>query len=160
MNHLSTMRKHLEDKDHVAALRHLGCMEEHAKGLKRMKHLEMSDVKSEDYKNSMEEMQKQIDELNTQIARVAGMVDEIMTVEKEEGEDMIKEGEEPEQLEGKDNEDEKTLEGDESEDEEKKKLESEEEEKKKLESGEEGKKKLEKEIESEMKKKGLKKKSY
>ncbi len=52
------------------------------------KHLEIGDVKSEDEQKSMEGMQGQVDELNTQMARMAGMVEELMGVEKEEGHDL------------------------------------------------------------------------
>jgi len=92
--HLAKMKSHLEAGEHDAAKEHHKVMEahhlsmeEHAKklGCHGEKHMEMGDVKSEDYKKSNEELQKQVDELNTQMARIAGMVDELMTVEKEEG---------------------------------------------------------------------------
>jgi hypothetical protein len=45
-------------------------------------------IKTEDYQNASSEMQKQIDELNTNLARMAGMVDELMSSEQEEGKDL------------------------------------------------------------------------
>ena len=55
----------------------------------------MGDVKSEDYKKSMDAMQGQVDELNTQMARMAGMVKEMMGADEEEGKELEGEEEDP-----------------------------------------------------------------
>lgn len=77
-------------------------------GEKEEKHLEISDVKSEDYKNGMEDLQKELNEVKTQMSRMAGMIDKLYSAEKEEGHDLEVEGEEDKKLEG---EEEKDLEG-------------------------------------------------
>ncbi len=46
------------------------------------------DVKSEDEKKSQEALQGQVDELNTNLARLAGMVSELMDAEKDEGHEL------------------------------------------------------------------------
>lgn len=55
-----------------------------------MKHMAeyTGDVKSEDYRNNMNDLQSQVDELNTQLARMAGMLSELMGSEEEEGHDL------------------------------------------------------------------------
>lgn len=100
-------------------------------------------VISDDQKKSLEDIQKQVDELSTNVARVFGMVDELISAEKEEGHDL--EAEEPE---------EKELEGDEPEE---KKMEEEKPEDKKLsDDKDEDDKKLEGEKEEEKKLEGEK----
>lgn len=93
--HMAECAKHLEAGDvekakdsHAAAMAH---MEEHGD-----KHLSlgMGDVKSEDYQKGMADMESRVDELSTQLARFAGMVSELMDVEKEEGHDLAAEPEE------------------------------------------------------------------
>lgn len=93
--HMSALSKHLAagnldeaKKAHEAVMAH--CSKH---GLKHMEAGDVGDVKSDDYKKSMEAHQGQIDELNTQMARMAGMVSELMDVEKEEGHDLEKEDE-------------------------------------------------------------------
>lgn len=165
MAYMEEMKKHLESGDVKSALAcHMKKMNEESEVDE--KHLEMGDVKSEDYKKASDEVQAQIDELNTQVARIAGMVDELINVEKEEGEAFEKEAEKHENLEedpakkedkkdlsfadestkemneGKD--DEKKLAEDDKKDDEKK-LESEDNEEKKL-SEDEKKEKLKKEL--------------
>ena len=117
--HHQTMAKHLAAGDIESAKSHHEEMMTHAKHMAHhmgkhpnlagedgsgmgedMKHLEFSDVKSEDYKQANDGLQAQIDELNTQIARIAGMVDELMEVEKEEGEEFAHEAETHKDLEG------------------------------------------------------------
>lgn len=103
--HLAEYAKHLEHLGkHLAA----GNVEEAAKCHKAMaahhakhgmKHMGAGpgDVHSEDAKAGMDHMQAQVDEMGTQLGRLAGMVDELMSVEKDEGHDLEKEGEpEPE----------------------------------------------------------------
>lgn len=46
------------------------------------------DVKSEDEKKSLETLQGQLDEVHTNMARLAGMVSELMSAEKEEGHEL------------------------------------------------------------------------
>lgn len=53
-----------------------------------MKHMEIGDVKSEDYSKSMSSLESQVDELTTQMGRMAGMVKELMGAEQEEGHDL------------------------------------------------------------------------
>ena len=99
--HLSAIEKHLEEGK-VEEAKKLACdmkqMKFGEEG-KDEKKLEIGDVKSEDYKASMEQLQAQIDELNTQMATMAGMVSEMMEVEKAEGESMEEEAKEHEALE-------------------------------------------------------------
>lgn len=95
MKHMSDMGKHLaagnveEAKKSHEALK--ACMGHGGKHLAEY----TGDVKSEDEKKSMEELQRQIDEQSTQMARMAGMIEEMMSVEKEEGHELA-EGEEEE----------------------------------------------------------------
>lgn len=162
MEAMKQMKAHMEAGDmksalacHAAAMKHL----EEGKGGEseiEKKELELGDVKSEDYQKSSNELQAQVDELNTQIARIAGMVEELMTDEEAEmsegfGEDETKkltEEEDKKSKLAKEEDDKKALS---KEEEDKKKLESEEEDKKKLESEEEEKKKLAKEEEDKKK---------
>lgn len=88
--------KHLAEGDidgakacHMEIMKH--CEE---KGYGAMKHMAVGDVKSEDQMKSMDEIQKNVDELSTQLARMAGMVDELMSAEKEEGHDLEAAGKE------------------------------------------------------------------
>lgn len=91
-------------KKHLEAGNIDGVKEEHSKMGKHMsgemKHMSeyAGDVKSEDEKNGMNDLQHQVDELNTQLARMAGMVDELIGVEKEEGEHLGEMGKEHEQV--------------------------------------------------------------
>lgn len=116
LEHHHTMKKHLESGDiekakehHVEMVKH--CMEAHkylghhgsmesASDESSVKHMEIGDVKSEDYKKSMDYLQQQIDELNTQLARISGSVEELINVEKEEGEEFGKEAESHSKLSG------------------------------------------------------------
>lgn len=125
LEHHLTMSKHLAAGDinsakehHDMMLKH--CMEAHDhfagvgkvdSGEEGVKHMEMGDVKSEDYKKSMDYLQQQIDEVNTQISRIAGIVNELIDVEKEEGEEFAHEAETHKGLEVEKTEDEKKLEG-------------------------------------------------
>jgi hypothetical protein len=90
MAHCEEMGKHLAAGNLDDAKMCYGKMMKHMAecGMGAMKHMsdgmEMSDVKSEDYKMSMDNLQGQVDELNTQMGRLAGMVDEMMGVEKDE----------------------------------------------------------------------------
>lgn len=52
------------------------------------------DVKSEDHDSQMSALSAKVDELNTQMARYAGLVSELMEAEKEEGHELGKEKEE------------------------------------------------------------------
>lgn len=52
------------------------------------KALEVSPLNAAENEENSSELQKQVDELNTQIARLAGMVQELMDCEKEEGHDL------------------------------------------------------------------------
>jgi len=58
------------------------------------KKLSLGDVPSEDQQKNMGDVQSQVDELNTQMARLSGMVEELMSVEKEEGHELEEGGEE------------------------------------------------------------------
>lgn len=100
--HHETMKAHLEAGNIEEAKKHHeimhACHMEMGKHLcGNMKHMEIGDVKSEDYKKSQDNLQAQVDELNTQMARIAGMVNELMEVEKEEGEELETEAVTPEQ---------------------------------------------------------------
>ncbi len=84
--HLHAMGKHLA-AGNVEGVRAI-----HAEMCKmhmgQSKHMaaDTGDVKSEDYQKSMMELQKQVDDLNTQMSRMGGMVEEMMSAEKQEGE--------------------------------------------------------------------------
>lgn len=86
--HLEDLKKHLESGDVEKAKESHAALAKCAEESKDEKHMEMGDVKSEDYKKSMDTLQGQIDELNTQMARMGGMVEEMMAGEKEEGHDL------------------------------------------------------------------------
>lgn len=88
---MSALSKHLEEgnvdeakKSHKEMSK---CLEEGGD-----KHLSEgfgeSDVKSEDEKKAFDHLQSQVDELNTNLARMAGMVDEMIGGEKEEGKEL------------------------------------------------------------------------
>lgn len=152
MKHMEAAEKHMEEGKHEEAKAELKKMKEHMSkhGLKHMAEGDhgIADVKSEDEMKSMEEMKSEVDELKTNMARMAGMIEELMGVEKEEGEHLEEEAAEHAKLEDHedgDDEDDKHL--SEEEKEEKKKLaEKEEADKKKLAEDEEKKAKLKKEL--------------
>lgn len=93
-HHLAAMKSHLDSGDMEKAKEVHAAMEASCAKMGSMKHMEMGDVKSEDAHKSMEAMQGQVDELSTQLARMAGMVSELMEVEKEEGHDLASEEDE------------------------------------------------------------------
>ncbi len=100
--HLAKMEEHHEKMtEHLASGNIEGAREEHENmkachmAMKSMqeagetKHMSGdSDVKGEDYEKSMSGVQGQVDELNTQMARLAGMVKELMGSEEEEGHEL------------------------------------------------------------------------
>lgn len=90
MQHMSAMEEHLAAGDIDAAKECHAKMKAHLEkfGMKKMSEGGPGDVKSEDYKESMDALQGQVDELQTNLARMAGAVDELMSVEKEEGHDL------------------------------------------------------------------------
>lgn len=86
--HLAKMREHL------AAGNMDGVKQCHAEMEKHMasgKHMSFGgDVKSEDEKESYDKLQGQVDEIHTNMARLAGMVSELMDGEKAEGQELEK----------------------------------------------------------------------
>lgn len=89
-HHLKIMGEHLASGNIEEAKKVHAEMCHMAEGgeFKHMSDGEMSDVKGEDYEKSMSGVQSQVDELNTQMARLAGMVSELMSAEEEEGHDL------------------------------------------------------------------------
>lgn len=91
--HLSAMAKHLESgnmegvKACHAAMCKMAMDEKHMSGV--------DDVKSEDYKMAMEHLEGELDEVKTNLARMAGMVEELMSAEVEEGHDLGEPGAAP-----------------------------------------------------------------
>lgn len=86
-SHLEHLKKCLEagsieeaKKAHEELSAH--CAKHHLGGEKHMSG--MDDVKSEDYKKAMEHLEGELDEVKTQMARFAGVVDELMAGEAEE----------------------------------------------------------------------------
>lgn len=94
--HMADIGKHLEAGDIESAKKEHAAMAAHCEkyGMKHMAAEATGDVKSEDYKKNMDTLQGQVDELNTQMARMAGMVGELMDVEKDEGHELEAETEE------------------------------------------------------------------
>lgn len=97
---LSAFKKHMSEcKKHMDAGDFDKAKEEHEKAMAHMssddKHMSfgVGDVKSEDYKKGMDALEAKVDELATNLARMAGAVGELMDVEKEEGHDLAAEGE-------------------------------------------------------------------
>jgi len=95
--HMAHLKSCLEEGDvegakgaHAEMASHL---EEH--GVKHLEGAGTGDVKSEDYQKSMNELQAQVDEQNTQMARLAGMVQELVKGEEEEGQELEAGEEEP-----------------------------------------------------------------
>jgi hypothetical protein len=83
--HLAKMAHHLEKGDLEGAK---SCHAEMCKMASEGKSLSaMDDVHSEDEKKSMEALESELDEVKTNLARMAGMVDELMSSEAEEGHD-------------------------------------------------------------------------
>jgi len=87
--HLAAVHGHLAagnieeaKKAHEELMKH--CMEHHMAAKKHMSGVD--EVKSEDYKLAMEHLEGELDEVKTNLARMAGMVDELMSSESEEGE--------------------------------------------------------------------------
>lgn len=83
----SRMKKHLESGNVEEAKKEHAELEKHMSSMKHMAGFE-GDVKSEDEKKSLDMLQGQIDEIHTNMARMAGMVSELMDAEKEEGHDL------------------------------------------------------------------------
>ncbi len=83
--HLAKLGHHLASGDIEGAK---ACHAEMSKLAHGMKHMSeySGDVKSEDYKAAMGELHKELDEMKTQMSRFGGMVQEMMSAEKEEGE--------------------------------------------------------------------------
>ena len=85
--HLKKMAEHIEKGDmegikmcHMAMCKMAEEQKKHMSGV--------DDVKSEDYKKSMEQLEGELDEVKTNLARMAGMVDELMSAEVKEGHDL------------------------------------------------------------------------
>lgn len=86
--HMSSLKGHLEAGNIEAAKECYGKLAECMKhGMKHMAGIS-SDVNSEEYKQSQNDLQKQVDELSTQLARLAGMVSELVEEEKKEGHEL------------------------------------------------------------------------
>lgn len=90
MKHMEALGKHLAAGDvKSAAESHKAMAAYHAAyGMKHMEAGAIGDVKSDDYTKAMAGVQSQVDELNTNMARLGGMVEELMSAEKEEGHDL------------------------------------------------------------------------
>lgn len=93
LKHAAYMSLHEEMKKHLAAgdvgkakETHEKMLAHHGHSMKHMGAAGPGDVASEDYKKSMDHLQGQIDELHTQMARCAGMVEEAMSDEANEPE--------------------------------------------------------------------------
>lgn len=86
MAHLSEMGKHLANGDIEKAKESHAAMTAQCKmgGDEKSLSEGPGDVKSEDYKMAMDDLQSQVDDLNTQLARMAGMVTEMMGSDEEE----------------------------------------------------------------------------
>lgn len=83
-HHLKALGHHLAAGDMEKAKEsHAMCMK-HCGSMKHMSEFS-GDVKSEDYKAHMGEVHKEVDELKTNMSRLAGMVQEMMGAEAEEG---------------------------------------------------------------------------
>lgn len=87
--HCEELKKHLDAGDIEGAKAAHKKMEDLGRehGMKHMAEYG-TDVKSEDYKKGMDELQRQVDEQQTQMARLSSMLEELMSVEKEEGHDL------------------------------------------------------------------------
>jgi soluble cytochrome b562 len=87
---MDELKKHLDGGDMEAAKKALSELEDLKKGKKHMaadpSPAPAADVKSEDYRKGMSELQKQIDELSTQLARVTGQLTKLVEVEGDEAE--------------------------------------------------------------------------
>lgn len=83
-HHMKALGHHLASGDIEKAKEcHANCMK-HMGGMKHMSEYS-GDVKSEDYKAHMSEVHKEVDDLKTNMSRLAGMVQEMMGAEAEEG---------------------------------------------------------------------------
>ncbi len=88
-SHLSTLAKCLEEGKHEDAKKEMAALSSHCEMGAGMKHMSgVDDVKSEDYKMSMEHLEGELDEVKTNLARMAGMISELMSAESEEGHDL------------------------------------------------------------------------
>lgn len=92
MAYMAEMKKHLEAGDIEKAKE---VHEKMAKCVAENKDLSegTGDVKSEDYKKGMSDLQLQIDEQNTQMGRVVGMLEKLMSDEPKEGHGLSEEDE-------------------------------------------------------------------
>lgn len=88
--HLDAMSKHLEAGDMEKAKEAHKAMAAYCSGMQNMSGFGAGDVKSEDSQKSFEHMQSQVDELNTQMARMAGALHELIGDEESEGKDIEK----------------------------------------------------------------------
>lgn len=86
--HLAKLSHHLEAGDIAGAKECTKALAAHLgkHGMKHMAGEGMGDVKSEDYQAGMQSLQMEVDEVKTQLARMAGMVEELIGAEKQEGE--------------------------------------------------------------------------
>lgn len=85
-HHLALMSKHLADGNIEGVKQCHAALCKMAEGNDPEKTMSEGDaVKSEDSVKSMDALQSQVDELNTQMSRMAGMVDEMMKAESDEG---------------------------------------------------------------------------
>jgi hypothetical protein len=102
-HHLAQVQGHLASgnieeakKSHEELMKHCEANHFATQG----KHLSgVDEVKSEDYKQAMEHLEGELDDVKTNLARMAGMVDELMKVETDEGHDIesapVEEGNQP-----------------------------------------------------------------
>lgn len=86
--HCAAMAAALEKGDVEGAKKVHSEMSAHMSKLAAGEAVGPGDVKSEDEKKSLETLQGQIDEVHTNMARLAGMVSELMSAEKDEGHDL------------------------------------------------------------------------
>jgi hypothetical protein len=107
---MSHLKACLEAGDIEGAKKAHEALSKHMSGGKELSGAVPGDVKSEDDQKSLDAMQSQLDEVHTNMARLAGMVSELMESEKDEGHDLEAGGEEP--ADGKEGQDGKNKPGD------------------------------------------------
>jgi hypothetical protein len=83
--HLGAMKKHLDEGDMEGAKKAYAEMAAYCAQDKKEMSEFSGDVKSEDSQAQMGSVQKELDEVKTQMSRMAGMIQEMMGTEEEEG---------------------------------------------------------------------------
>jgi hypothetical protein len=86
--HMSKCKEHMEKGEFDDAKKEMAAMSSMSEGDGKHLAFGAGDVKSEDYKKGMDSMEAKVDELSTNLARLAGAVSEMMESEKEEGHEL------------------------------------------------------------------------